>query len=289
MARYRGQKALYEVIGGRARNLPTRPSVEPLKPPAKEKSKTPKPVVTKKQPVVVQKEPEKKPVLSEKEAISWKPRPIQVVNGRVEMTLSVRAVVIVILLLVTVMLICFRAGQMYTYSSQGGTLIDNTNNESPDQSETGLPKLSKTQTASPGPASRQVQQTFEPTLPVQPVDQEPIVTRQTYKAKGGNAVVIQEFERIEDLIEVGKYFTDKGVPTEIVSKNKVFYLISSERFQYNPEAENTAGSILIWTIRELGRDYRAPQGFESFAPNKFKRAYGRKIDDQYIGEVQDVH
>ena len=104
----------------------------------------------------------------------------------------------------------------------------------------------------------------------------------------GNAIVIQEFHTVADLVAVGQFFAARGIGTEVVRKGTTYFLISKARFPYNPEATNTRGNELLQDIRLQGQTYKASQGLESFAPNRFKGAYGRNIDDQYIGEVTDV-
>ncbi|MCF7972631.1 MAG: hypothetical protein K9N55_02335 [Phycisphaerae bacterium] len=279
MARYRGQKALYEVIGGRARNKSARAAAEPLRP---EKQQAVKPAI-KKVPAVVQAKPLEKaaPAVPERKAISWKQKPIQCHDGRLEITLSTRVAIMTALCLIVVCLACFKAGQWYP-ELQGRLFIDNRNN-SPDQ--TGLPNMAS--------ANQPVASRSEPagTMPQSkaPVIQTVQSDRPSRPLIHGNAIVIQEFDKKADLVAVGRFFDSQGISTEIVSRENTYYLITQERFHYNPaSAPQTSGNRLLNEIRLLGKDYKAPLGLESFAPNKFKGAYGRNIDDQYIGEVTDV-
>ena len=271
MARYRGQKALYEVIGGRARNKPVRPAAEPLRPKA---SHAAEPVV-KKRPVKAPEQPKERVVVPKKEVISWKPKPVQCHDGRLEITLSTRGATMAFLVLTAGLLVCFRAGQLYP-----GLLIEKENSVS--STESGLPRL-----ASP---SRQVPVTPERQPPATSSQRRPAVSPNALRpVTHGNAIVIQQFDSLKDLVAVGQFFRTRGIGTEIVRKSDTYFLITQERFPYNPEAPNTRGSELLQEIRAIGQTYKAPQGLESFAPNKFKGAYGRNIDDQYIGEVTDVH
>jgi hypothetical protein len=275
MARYRGQKALYEVIGGRARNKSARPVAEPLRP---ESPKVAKPVI-KKVPVVVQTQPKERVVIPEKEAISWKPKPVQCHDGRIEITLSTRAAVMVFLVLMVGLLVCFRMGQWYP-GSLDRTFIENSNSVSPER--TGLTGLAL--------AKQDVPVKTGPEVPVVDAMKPVIVPNAASRSLTyGNAIVIQEFHTVADLAAVGQFFAARGIGTEVVRKGTTYFLISKARFPYNPEAENTRGSELLQEIRLQGQTYKAPAGLESFAPNKFKGAYGRNIDDQYIGEVTDVH
>jgi len=285
MARYRGQKALYEVIGGRARNKSARPVVEPLKP---TKPQLEKPVV-KKIPVKVQAQPQEKAVVSEKRVISWKPKPLQYHDGRIEITLPTKVAVTVFLGLVVTLLACFKAGQFYP-DSESGTLIENNDNVSSER--IGLPSLaSARQNLTPESESEPepAQESPVPQKMIETVNQS--VAELSKPPVPGNAIVIQEFSATADLIAVGRFFASLGIPTEIVSKGDVYYLITEERFHYDPATapQHTTGYKLLEEIRLSGHDYKAPQGLEPFARNKFKGAYGRKIDDQYIGEVTNVH
>jgi len=278
MARYRGQKSLFEVIGGRAEKKLARPAVEPLKP---EKPQLAKPVI-KKTPFKVQVKSEVKAPLPEKEVISWTPKPVQCHNGRIEITVSTRTGLIMIMVMVVGFLACFKAGQLYP-GLQSGTFIENKNNVSPERSW--LPSLSLTKTN----VRSQAESTISP-VPVKQASPTPQpAVKPAMLATTGNAIVIQEFTRSADLFAVGRFFSRQGVKTEVVRKGSTFFLLTQARFPYNPEAANTRGRVLLEEIRLIGQEYKAPKGLESFAPNKFKGAYGRNIDDQYIGEVTDVH
>jgi hypothetical protein len=276
MARYRGQKSLYEVIGGRARNKSAQPQTESLRP---EPPKIVKPVV-KKVPVV-QTLPKERAVIPEKEVISWKPKPFQCHDGRIEVTLSTKGAVMAFLCVITVFLACFRTGQLYP-GSQSGTLIDNSNNASAEG--IGLPSLASARHKLPRgsePVSRTPEKSIEATAYPE--------ARPSSLLAPGNAIMIQEYHLVPDLVAAGRFFAAKGIPTEIVRKGSSYYLITQERFGYNPaSAPDTSGYRLLEWIRILGQDYEAPKGLQSFAPNRFKGAYGRNIDDQYIGEATDV-
>jgi hypothetical protein len=180
------------------------------------------------------------------------------------------------------LLACFKIGQLYP-SFESGRLIGNKNSVSPERS--GLPSLSLTKTN----VTSQVQSGISsvPAMQTNPAPQ-PVV-KPIIAATTGNAIVIQEFTQSADLFAVGRFFAAQGIKTEVVRKGSTFFLLTQARFPYNPEAANTRGSVLLEEIRLRGQEYKAPKGLESFAPNKFKGAYGRNIDDQYIGEVTDVH
>jgi len=272
MARYRGQKALYEVIGGRARNKSARPAAEPLRPEPSQVAK----VAIQKVPVV-QILPQERVVRPEKEVISWKPKPLQCHDGRIEITLSTRAAVMGSMVLVVCLLACFKVGQWYP-GFDSRTLIEKNNSESPTR-----PGL---MTAF---SSRQVPVEQVPKMSEnEPLKQDLVPAKSVKSLAYGNAIVIQQYSAVADLVAAGQFFELQGIGTEVVSKGNSYFLITRERFPYNPEAPNTRGYGLLEEIRTKGPAYKAPTGLQSFAPNKFKGAYGRNIDDQYIGEVTDV-
>ena len=272
MARYRGQKALFEVIGGSARNKTARPAVEPLRPGPPSVAK---PGI--KRVPLVQTPPRERVVVSEKEVISWKPKPLQCHDGRIEITLSTRAAVMGFMVMVVCLLACFKVGQWYP-DFGGRTFIEKSNSVSP--TKPGL------MTAF---SSRQVPVGQDPEVPVnEPLKQDVVPARSGKLLAHGNAIVIQQYSAVADLVAAGQFFESQGIDTEVVSKGNAYFLITRERFPYNPEALNTRGYELLEEIRSKGPAYKAPTGLQSFAPNKFKGAYGRNIDDQYIGEVTDV-
>ncbi len=274
MARYRGQKALFEVIGGNARRKSAQPKAEPLRP---DPPKMAEPVA-KKMPVV-QARPKERVVIPEKEVISWKPKPLQCHDGRIEITLSTRAATLVFMALVVGLLACFKVGQWYP-GFETRPFITKENNVSPIQ-----PGLMMVSSSRQTPVDHGLN-----VPPVSEISKRKIVPVKAVKSPAYyNAIVIQQFSAMPDLVAVGEFFGTRGIATEVVRKGSTYFLITRKRFPYNPEKPNTAGRDLLEQIRLLGQAYKAPTGLESFAPNRFKGAYGRNIDDQYIGEVTDVN
>ncbi|MCP4453880.1 MAG: hypothetical protein GY809_20660 [Planctomycetes bacterium] len=217
-------------------------------------------------------------MIPEKEVISWKPKPLQCHDGRIEITVSNRTATLVFMTLIVGLLASFKVGQWYP-GFETRPFIEKENNVSPTK-PSGLTMVS---------SSRQMPVEPEVDVPVSepPTQEIPPRTRTMRSIAYGNAIAIQQFSAVPDLVAVGNFFAARGVTTEVVSKGNTYFLITQERFPYNPEAANTRGRELLEEIRSLGQAYKAPTGLESF-PNKFKGAYGRNIDDQYIGEVTDV-
>ena len=97
-------------------------------------------------------------------------------------------------------------------------------------------------------------------------------------ATANNRIVIQTFHRKDDLIPVQQYYAGHGIVTEIRVISGRFYLVTENKYE-NPANPGTDGNKARQTIRTLGADYKAPEGFESFAPNLFGDAFGMKFDD----------
>ena len=104
MARYRGQKALYEVIG-QARLRPVEAeSAEPLRP------SQPADLTVASPPVAVDPAPE--PSTTPGPTVRWqRPRPIQFNAGRIELTIPYPIAVAIVLALVVMLLVAYRWGQ----------------------------------------------------------------------------------------------------------------------------------------------------------------------------------
>ena len=75
-----------------------------------------------------------------------------------------------------------------------------------------------------------------------------------------------------------EYFDKMGVATEIIEKDNWFYLVTKNKYD-NPGKAGTDGYLARQKIIELGAGYKAPAGFETFGPNPFSDAYGKRFDD----------
>ncbi len=99
--------------------------------------------------------------------------------------------------------------------------------------------------------------------------------------QGNNVIVIQEYRSSWDLGPVKKHFEDNGIETEILERRGYFFLVTKARFRgVGPGAD---GEPVLKKIVEIGATYNAPPEYESFRPNLFKGAYGRKLD-YFLGE-----
>ena len=96
---------------------------------------------------------------------------------------------------------------------------------------------------------------------------------------GNNRIVIQTYDKRADLELVQYHFAEGGIETEIYQRGMVFYLITVNSYKSDPSRPGTDGYAALQQIIKWGARYKAPQGYESFAPNLFKDAYGMKFDD----------
>jgi len=98
------------------------------------------------------------------------------------------------------------------------------------------------------------------------------------ESKGNNRIVIQEYQVRAHLEPVKKYFDQSGIETEIRKIGGTYYLVTREKYE-NPGRAGTDGYVAKQRIIAVGAQYKAPQGYETFARNLFKDAYGMKFDD----------
>jgi len=102
----------------------------------------------------------------------------------------------------------------------------------------------------------------------------------TTRSGGDNVIVLVQYNQRRDLLPVQRHFSQYGIATEIISKNGEYFLITEERF-HNTNTPGTPGYQVIQKIAEIGAQYKnkAPQGYETFAPNYFSDAYGKKLEN----------
>ena len=74
------------------------------------------------------------------------------------------------------------------------------------------------------------------------------------------------------------HFSEYGIETEIVAERGHYFLQTKERYD-NPDKPGTDGYKALQRIKEIGAKYKgkAPPGYETFAPNYFSDAYGKKV------------
>jgi len=100
--------------------------------------------------------------------------------------------------------------------------------------------------------------------------------KELLRPAGDHVIVIATYKQSEDLVPVKEYFGQNGIETNIQERGDYYFLVTKDKFQ-SPRRTGTDGYAALQRIRQVGADYKAPQGYESFAPNLFQDAYGMKI------------
>jgi hypothetical protein len=99
------------------------------------------------------------------------------------------------------------------------------------------------------------------------------------KPTGSNVIVLVVYDSLPDLAPVQAHFSENGIETEIVTEGGRYFLQTKQRYD-NPATAGTNGYRAKQRITEVGAKYKgkAPAGYETFAPNYFSDAYGKKAN-----------
>jgi len=279
MARYkRGRMALYEVMS-KARLKPGfGRTLEKIREQSAAGGPEPEPTVEEPTPETTEEKVVAEPAAGEpalhtsggqdevmpKAAVQWwkKPKLVQINAGRIELSMPYQLAVAFILLLILLVLAAFRLGQFSYINRQGIT---------------GNPPR-ETQSNPPKP---QIQPTAGRTE-TPPVNRNtPLNTGAGVPAEtaGKNVIVLVEYKARADLVPVQAHFAEYGIATEIVTQGGRYFLISKNKYD-NPDKPGTDGYATRQKIIEVGAKYKgkAPEGYETFSPNFFKDAYGKKME-----------
>lgn len=179
-----------------------------------------------------------------------KPKLLQLNLDRIEISISYQVAVAVVLGFILLILVFFRLGQL----SQS------------DEPEASVPEPVKTASKAPAAA---VKAATERKAPEAVKAAEP---------SGNNRIVIQTYQLKSHLEPARQYFAQFGIGTEIRKIDNWYYLVTSEKYD-NPEKPGTDGYAAKQRIIELGANYKAPQGYETFGSRPFHDAYGKRFDN----------
>jgi hypothetical protein len=199
--------------------------------------------------------------LSEKLSM-WprRPRILQFSAGRIEISIPYEVAVALILGVILLLLIVYRAGQF-------GSPADRKLADSQAETPAAQPVI---------PAATELAQppdTAEETIA------DAIAERiQQPEPTGDNKIVIQTYQLRPHLVPVQQYFARFGIETEIRKIGDWYYLVTSDRYE-NPERPGTDGFAAKQRIIELGAKYKAPLGYETFGDKPFYDAYGMRFED----------
>ena len=189
-----------------------------------------------------------------------RPRIVQLNAGRVEFSLPYQIAIAILLVIILVVLLVYRLGQ----ASEKATthLATKTVNSARHDAELTIAEQGQT---------TDVAEISAPPEPGSVVEAVPAFS-------GNNRIVITQYPRRTDLVPVQKYFAQKGIETEIVKVDEVYFLRTVDKYE-NPGRFGTNGYYALQRIIECGAEYKAPQGYETFGAKPFQDAYGRRFDD----------
>jgi hypothetical protein len=264
MTRNRGKKALYEVMS-KARVKPDRGKIvehlQPTKPidnaPAAGRMSTGR-LTT-------------ESAGAAKSAAKWwrKPRIVQLNAGRIEFSMPYQIAVVLLLVLIFLLLASYRLGQL-SHPAEGRQM----DRQEPATHGIRQPEPATQQMDNTKPAERAISNVSPPSAGPENVTAKTEVT-EPVKPTGNNVIVLVEFERLADLSPVQAFFSEHGIELEIVPEAGRYFLQTKQRYD-NPATPGTDGYKAKQRIAEVGKEYKAPAGYEPFAPNYFSDAYGKK-------------
>ncbi len=248
MTRNRSKKALYEVMS-KARVKPEQGKiVEHLRPTTDEDA-----------PAIKQKSAAGVP----KAAAKWwrKPRIVQLNAGRIEFSMPYQVAVVLLLVFIFVILAAYRLGQSsYPAERQG----------------TGQPGPAMQEMDNEGPIERAMSDITQPSSPPETATAKTEVAEPA-KPTGNNVIVLVQYDSLPDLAPVQAHFSEHGIETEIVTEKGRYFLQTKQRYD-NPATPGTDGYIAKQRITEVGKEYKAPAGYDPFSRHYFSDAYGKKVN-----------
>lgn len=191
-----------------------------------------------------------------------KPRIVQFNFGRIELSMPYQLAVALVLGLILLVLASFRLGQEYYLTDQRAI---STAEETPQiKGTTPMERDAADIRELPAPVEDSILlDEVKPTLP---------------KSTGNNVIVLVEFGARADLVPVRAHFAEYDIDTEIVLENGRYFLQTKNKYD-NPGTPGTNGYKALQKIIEVGAKYKgkAQPPFETFAPNFFSDAYGKKV------------
>jgi len=200
-----------------------------------------------------------------------KPRVMQFNAGRIDFSISYPVAIAIVLGIILLTLLAFRAGQYFSSLSrqpsghgvhaepgEAASLVN------PPSSVVGR----ETRDEIRGTSGTQEETTGAP------VTAEPRLAKPT----GNNVIVLVEYSRRADLVPVQKHFGHFGIDTEIASWAGKYFLITKNKFEsFGIGSDGYKAKQRIVEVGALYKD-RAPEGYETFAPRFFRDAYGKKVE-----------
>ncbi len=241
MARNRRKKALYEVISKTSFKAGYEDTVEHLHSPGSVKD---------------QQGGAKSDLRLPKKLSRWPTRPkaVQFNDGRVEMSIPFELAITVVLGIVLLVLVAFRLGQNLSAGKKAAA----------DK----VPAKAVAEKTIPAVVEMQKSGPLVPAVMV--------VAEAAVAAEGDHRIVLKQYHRRRDLEAAQRYFSANGIETLIQQRSGGYFLVTKGTFE-NPQKAGTDGYAMRKSIIETGARYKASSGYESFAPNLFRDAYGEKV------------
>jgi hypothetical protein len=205
----------------------------------------------------------------------WRLKPLQLNEGRIEISVSYHIAIAVALAVVLVILAGFRLGQKYPGAKAKAPVQTNAparpapSNAVTETAAVKTPQTDAQGVASPAGESAQPQGDNWIVLATckNQADLDPVVE---HFAESGIAL------RIYDLPSLREYLSAKGLTAAGLPSGDGFMLVTSDLYM-NPQSAGTDGYKMKQRIAAVGATYKAQKGRERFTPNLFKDAYGMKI------------
>jgi hypothetical protein len=250
MVRNRGKKALYEVMSkARVKSEPGK-VVEYYRPAEPDQGA----------PEVEQKGVAGVP----KSTAKWwrKPRIVQLNAGRIEFSIPYQIAIVLLLGFIFMIIAAYRLGQSsYPTQQQKQQVVQSEPEQRDADSERTIEQASSDIMRALVPAEDTATKT-EVAEPVEPT--------------GNNVIVLVQYHSLPDLAPVQAHFAEHGIELEIDPQQGSYFLQTVQRYD-NPSKPGTDGYKALQKIKEVGRKYKAPEGYETFASNLFQDAYGKKV------------
>ena len=252
MVRNRGKKALYEVMSkARVKSEPSK-DVGHLQPTKSDEDAS----------SVQQKEAAGVP----KPTAKWwrKPRIVQLNAGRIEFSMPYQIAVVLLLGFIFLIIAAYRLGQASYPPQQQQVVVQSEPVQHETDSETPV-EQALSDIMRPSAQTEDITAKAEKTEVVEPV-----------KPTGNNVIVLVQYHTLSDLAPVQAHFAEHGIELEIDPQQGSYFLQTVQRYD-NPANPGTDGYKALQKIIEVGKEYKAPTGYETFAPNYFADAYGKKV------------
>jgi hypothetical protein len=257
MAKNRGKKALYEVMS-KARVKPEHGTKVEYSRPQKSVEEAPVPR-------------HKEPAGAVKSTAKWwkKPRIVQFNAGRIEFSMPYQIAVVLLLVFTFLIVASYRLGQSVNpaASRQPDTVTPGMRQPETSTQQTDNIKLTERATSDFPPPSTSAENNTAETEIAEPAE-----------LTGDNVIVLVEYNSLPDLSPVQAHFAEYGIETEIKLINDRYFLQTIKRYD-NLNTPGTDGYKALQKIKDIGAKYKgkAPPGYETFAPNYFSDAYGKKV------------